>query len=129
MEESRESLRYQRLSCHLWQMTYIGVCLIIVFTHVPQVPAAFAEIRNSQHFGLKAVAGGAIGAMTVCNAERVLQEESSLTKQDLGSAPIAARTAAQTNEPVRQGLVIYDAESFIDTIIVMVQWTGPLPSL
>ena len=50
-------------------VTYIGVCLIIVFTHLPQVPAAFAEIVQSA-FGLKAVAGGANRSYDSCNAER-----------------------------------------------------------
>ena len=83
-------------------VTYIGVCLIIVFTHLPQVPAAFAEIVQSA-FGLKAVAGGAIGAMTVAMQKGIARGIFS-NEAGLGSAPIAA-AAAQTNEPVRQGLV------------------------
>ena len=95
-------------------VTYIGVCLVIVFTHLPQVPAAFAEIVQSA-FGLKAVAGGAIGAMTVAMQKGIARGIFS-NEAGLGSAPIAA-AAAQTNEPVRQGLVSMTG-TFIDTIIV-----------
>lgn len=95
-------------------VTYIGVCLIIVFTHLPQVPTAFVEIVQSA-FGLKAVAGGAIGAMTVAMQKGIARGIFS-NEAGLGSAPIAA-AAAQTNEPVRQGLVSMTG-TFIDTIIV-----------
>ena len=95
-------------------VTYIGVCLIIVFTHLPQVPAAFAEIVQSA-FGLKAVAGGAIGAMTVAMQKGIARGIFS-NEAGLGSAPIAA-AAAQTNEPVRQGLVSMTG-TFIDTIVI-----------
>ena len=95
-------------------VTYIGVCLIIVFTHLPQVPAAFAEIVQSA-FGLKAVAGGAIGAMTVAMQKGIARGIFS-NEAGLGSAPIAA-AAAQTKEPVRQGLVSMTG-TFIDTILI-----------
>ena len=95
-------------------VTYIGVCLIIVFTHLPQVPAAFAEIVQSA-FGLKAVAGGAIGAMTVAMQKGIARGIFS-NEAGLGSAPIAA-AAAQTHEPVRQGLVSMTG-TFIDTIVI-----------
>ena len=95
-------------------VTYIGVCLIIVFTHLPQVPEAFAEIVQSA-FGLKAVAGGAIGAMTVAMQKGIARGIFS-NEAGLGSAPIAA-AAAQTNEPVRQGLVSMTG-TFIDTIVI-----------
>ena len=95
-------------------VTYIGVCLIIVFTHLPQVPAAFAEIVQSA-FGLKAVAGGAIGAMTVAMQKGIARGIFS-NESGLGSAPIAA-AAAQTKEPARQGLVSMTG-TFIDTIVI-----------
>ena len=95
-------------------VTYIGVCLIIVFTHLPQVPAAFVQIVQSA-FGLKAAAGGAIGAMTVAMQKGIARGIFS-NEAGLGSAPIAA-AAAQTKEPVRQGLVSMTG-TFIDTIII-----------
>ena len=95
-------------------VTYIGVCLIIVFTHLPQVPAAFAEIVQSA-FGLKAVAGGAIGAMTVAMQKGIARGIFS-NEAGLGSAPIAA-AAAQTRNPVRQALVS-STGTFWDTVVV-----------
>ena len=95
-------------------VTYIGVCLLIVLTHLPQVPVAFGQIIQSA-FGLKAAAGGAIGAMTVAMQKGIARGIFS-NEAGLGSAPIAA-AAAQTNEPVRQGLVSMTG-TFIDTIIV-----------
>ena len=95
-------------------VTYIGVCLLIVLTHLPQVPVAFGQIIQSA-FGLKAAAGGAIGAMTVAMQKGIARGIFS-NEAGLGSAPIAA-AAAQTNEPVRQGLVSMTG-TFIDTIVI-----------
>ena len=96
------------------KVSEIGVCLLIVLTHLPQVPVAFGQIIQSA-FGLKAAAGGAIGAMTVAMQKGIARGIFS-NEAGLGSAPIAA-AAAQTNEPVRQGLVSMTG-TFIDTIIV-----------
>lgn len=95
-------------------VTYIAICLIIVVTHLPQIPSAFVEIIQSA-FGLRAVAGGAIGAMIVAMQKGIARGIFS-NEAGLGSAPIAA-AAAQTNEPVRQGLVSMTG-TFIDTIVV-----------
>ena len=95
-------------------VTYIGVCLLIVLTHLPQVPVAFGQIIQSA-FGLKAAAGGAIGAMTVAMQKGIARGIFS-NEAGLGSAPIAA-AAAQTKEPVRQGLVSMTG-TFIDTIVI-----------
>ena len=78
------------------------------------MPVAFGQIIQSA-FGLKAAAGGAIGAMTVAMQKGIARGIFS-NEAGLGSAPIAA-AAAQTNEPVRQGLVSMTG-TFIDTIIV-----------
>lgn len=95
-------------------VTYIATCLIIVFTHLPQLPGAFAEIIQSA-FGLRAAAGGAIGAIMIAMQKGIARGIFS-NEAGLGSAPIAA-AAAQTNEPVRQGLVSMTG-TFIDTIVV-----------
>lgn len=95
-------------------VTYIATCLLIVFTHLLQLPAAFAEIIQSA-FGLRAMAGGALGAMMVAMQKGIARGIFS-NEAGLGSAPIAA-AAAQTNEPVRQGLVSMTG-TFIDTIVV-----------
>lgn len=95
-------------------IVYVLCCLIIVFTHITDVPAAFAEIIKSA-FGLKAAAGGALGAIMVSMQKGVARGIFS-NEAGLGSAPIAA-AAAKTKEPVRQGLVTMTG-TFIDTIIV-----------
>lgn len=95
-------------------VTYISVCLIIVLTHLPQLPGAIVEIVQSA-FGMRAVAGGALGAMMVAMQKGIARGIFS-NESGLGSAPIAA-AAAQTKEPVRQGLVSMTG-TFIDTIIV-----------
>lgn len=95
-------------------VTYITTCLLIVLTHLPQLPSAFVEIVQSA-FGLRAMTGGALGAMMVAMQKGIARGIFS-NEAGLGSAPIAA-AAAQTNEPVRQGLVSMTG-TFIDTIVV-----------
>ena len=66
-------------------------------------------------FGIRAVAGGALGALLLAMQQGVARGIFS-NESGLGSAPIAA-AAAKTNEPVRQGLVSMTG-TFIDTIII-----------
>ena len=93
---------------------YIVSVGIILVTHITAIPAAFVEIIESA-FGLRAAAGGALGAVMVAMQKGVARGIFS-NEAGLGSAPIAA-AAAQTKEPVRQGLVSMTG-TFIDTIIV-----------
>lgn len=93
---------------------YIGTCLIILVTNITQIPAALADIVTSA-FGARAVAGGALGAIMVAMQKGIARGIFS-NEAGLGSAPIAA-AAAQTKEPVRQGLVSMTG-TFIDTIVV-----------
>ncbi|MBO5200219.1 MAG: alanine:cation symporter family protein [Clostridia bacterium] len=93
---------------------YIVVCLFIVIFNITKVPAAIVEIIQSA-FGLRAVAGGALGAIIVAMQKGIARGIFS-NEAGLGSAPIAA-AAARTKEPVRQGLVTMTG-TFIDTIIV-----------
>ena len=93
---------------------YIAVTLIILLTHVTAIPAAFVEIFQSA-FGLRAAAGGAVGAMIAAMQKGIARGIFS-KEAGLGSAPIAA-AAARTNEPVRQGLVSM-LGTVIDTLIV-----------
>ena len=95
-------------------VVYVLCCLIIIFTHLTEIPAAVSEIIKSA-FGLKAAAGGALGTIMVSMQKGVARGIFS-NEAGLGSAPIAA-AAAKTNEPVRQGLVTMTG-TFIDTIIV-----------
>ncbi len=93
---------------------YVTVCLVILITHVTEIPGAFVEIVASA-FGMRAVAGGAMGAILLAMQKGIARGIFS-NEAGLGSAPIAA-AAAQTKEPVRQGLVSMTG-TFIDTIIV-----------
>lgn len=93
---------------------YITVTLIILITNITKVPAAVAEIVTSA-FGLKAAAGGAMGTILVAMQKGIARGIFS-NEAGLGSAPIAA-AAAQTKEPVRQGLVSMTG-TFIDTIVI-----------
>ena len=95
---------------------YILSCLIILITHVTEIPAAITEIFESA-FGLRPIAGGIAGISVVfLSAQKGIARGIFSNEAGLGSAPIAA-SAAKTNEPVRQGLVSMMG-TFIDTIIV-----------
>ncbi|MGL4282956.1 MAG: alanine/glycine:cation symporter family protein [Eubacterium aggregans] len=95
-------------------VTYILCCLVILIVNFSQIPAAFAEIIQSA-FGLRAVTGGAMGAIIVAMQKGIARGIFS-NEAGLGSAPIAA-AAAQTKTTVRQGLVSMTG-TFIDTIII-----------
>ena len=93
---------------------YVVVCACILITHVSAIPSAIAEIFAGA-FGLRAAAGGALGALMIAMQKGVARGIFS-NEAGLGSAPIAA-AAAQTREPVRQGLVSMTG-TFIDTIVI-----------
>lgn len=95
-------------------ITYVGVCVAILLYNVAEIPGAIVVIVESA-FGLKAVAGGALGALMLAMQKGIARGIFS-NEAGLGSAPIAA-AAAQTKEPVRQGLVSMTG-TFIDTIVV-----------
>ena len=93
---------------------YVALALIIVITNITAVPAAIVTIVKSAFTG-SALAGGAIGTMVVAMQKGIARGIFS-NESGLGSAPIAA-AAAQTKEPVRQGLVSMTG-TFIDTIVI-----------
>lgn len=93
---------------------YLAISLLLIVTNVTKIDDAFVLIFRSA-FGLDAAAGGMLGAMMVAMQKGVARGIFS-NEAGLGSAPIAA-AAAQTNEPVRQGLVSMTG-TFLDTIIV-----------
>ncbi len=93
---------------------YIVFVLILVVCNIKAVPAAFVTIVKAA-FSPKAVTGGAVGSMIVAMQKGVARGIFS-NEAGLGSAPIAA-AAAQTKEPVRQGLVSMTG-TFIDTIVI-----------
>ncbi len=93
---------------------YVAFALVLLLFNVGKIPGAVVEIVESA-FGLRAVAGGALGAVIVAMQKGIARGIFS-NEAGLGSAPIAA-AAAKTNEPVRQGLVSMTG-TFIDTIII-----------
>ena len=95
-------------------IAYVIICLAVVICNHERIPHAIVAIVQSA-FGIKAAAGGAIGAMLIAMQKGVARGIFS-NEAGLGSAPIAA-AAAQTKEPVRQGLVSMTG-TFIDTIVI-----------
>lgn len=93
---------------------YVFFVLILIITNITEVPNAIVTIVKAA-FNPSAVTGGAVGSMFVAMQKGVARGIFS-NEAGLGSAPIAA-AAAQTKEPVRQGLVSMTG-TFIDTIII-----------
>lgn len=93
---------------------YILFSVTLILFNITNIPAAIVVIVKGA-FNPSAVTGGAVGTMLVAMQKGVARGIFS-NEAGLGSAPIAA-AAAQTKEPVRQGLVSMTG-TFIDTIIV-----------
>lgn len=93
---------------------YVVVCLVLIFTNIGKLPHAVVEVVQGA-FDPKAVTGGVVGSFLMAMKNGVARGIFS-NESGLGSAPIAA-AAAQTKEPVRQGLVTMTG-TFIDTIVV-----------
>ena len=93
---------------------YVAMGLIVIIFNITALPDAFVQIFEGA-FGLRAAAGGALGAMIIAMQKGIARGIFS-NEAGLGSAPIAA-AAAQTKEPVRQGLVSMTG-TFLDTIVV-----------
>ena len=93
---------------------YIIAAVVILILNYKAIPGAVVEIVQSA-FGMRAVAGGALGAMMLAMQKGIARGIFS-NESGLGSAPIAA-AAAKTKEPVRQGLVSMTG-TFIDTIVI-----------
>lgn len=93
---------------------YVVFALILLLFNAEKIPGAIVEIIEGA-FGLRAAAGGALGAVIVAMQKGIARGIFS-NEAGLGSAPIAA-AAAKTKEPVRQGLVSMTG-TFIDTIII-----------
>lgn len=97
-------------------LIYVGSCLLIIFTHLSEIPDAVSQIVKGA-FGARPLAGGLTGfAVMKLSMRSGVARGIFSNEAGLGSAPIAA-AAARTNEPVRQGLVTMTG-TFIDTIVV-----------
>lgn len=95
-------------------ITYVLAALLILIFNYKAIPAALVTIVKSA-FGLRAVAGGALGAMMVAMQKGIARGIFS-NEAGIGSAPIAA-AAAQTDQPAQQGLISMMG-TIIDTLII-----------
>lgn len=95
-------------------VAYVAICIIILLYNIKSIPEAVVIVIQSA-FGIRAMAGGALGALLLAMQKGVARGIFS-NEAGLGSAPIAA-AAAQTKEPVRQGLVSMTG-TFFDTVII-----------
>ena len=93
---------------------YIVVAVVILLCNIKNIPAAFVEIIQSA-FGLRAAAGGALGAMVMAMQKGIARGIFS-NEAGLGSAPIAA-CAAKVDSPAKQGLISMTG-TVIDTLII-----------
>lgn len=93
---------------------YIIAVVVLLAANITKLPGAIVEVIQSA-FGMKAAAGGALGAVMMSMRTGIARGIFS-NESGLGSAPIAA-AAAKTKEPVRQGLISMTG-TFIDTIII-----------
>ncbi len=95
-------------------IAYVVICFILLINNVDKIPGALKEIIEGA-FGIRPIAGGVLGSILMSMQKGIARGIFS-NESGLGSAPIAA-AAAQTHEPVRQGLVSMTG-TFIDTIII-----------
>ena len=93
---------------------YIIAAVVILLCNITAIPAAFVEIVKSA-FGLRAAAGGALGAMLMAMQKGIARGIFS-NEAGLGSAPIAA-CAAKVDSPAKQGLISMTG-TVIDTLII-----------
>lgn len=93
---------------------YVAVTLIILICNITKIPDALVQIVQGA-FGMRAAAGGMLGAMIVAMQKGIARGIFS-NEAGLGSAPIAA-AAAQVEEPAKQGLVSMMG-TIIDTLVI-----------
>jgi AGCS family alanine or glycine:cation symporter len=90
---------------------YILIALFIMVTNITEIPGIFKLIYESA-FGIKEIAGGAVGAAMMEGIKRGLFSN----EAGMGSAPNAAATA-DVSHPVKQGL-IQSLGVFVDTLVI-----------
>ncbi len=95
-------------------LTYVVAAMLILICNFKAIPQAFVTIVESA-FGLRAVVGGALGAMMVAMQKGIARGIFS-NEAGIGSAPIAA-AAAHTDQPAQQGLVSM-LGTVIDTLVI-----------
>lgn len=90
---------------------YVGTAIVILVTHVDEVPGYLALIVRDAFTGL-AVAGGALGTVIATGVRRgVFSNEAGIGTEAM------AHGAARTPEPVREGLVAM-LGPVIDTLVI-----------
>ena len=94
---------------------YVTTSLVIILLNIEKVPDSILLIIDSA-FNPQAALGGAVGLTVMKAIQSGVARGIFSNESGLGSAPIAA-AAAQTREPVRQGLISMTG-TFLDTIIV-----------
>ncbi len=95
-------------------VTYVLAALIVLVCNYKAIPSALATIIQSA-FGMRAVAGGALGAILMAMQKGIARGIFS-NEAGIGSAPIAA-AAAQTDSPAKQGLISM-LGTVIDTLVI-----------
>ncbi|MGM0951530.1 MAG: alanine/glycine:cation symporter family protein [Pseudomonadota bacterium] len=96
-------------------VSYVLIGLIVLAINANEIPAAIAMVFSSAFSGT-AAEGGFAGAAVWAAIRFGVARGIFSNEAGLGSAPIA-HAAAQTNDPVKQGMVAM-LGTFIDTIIV-----------
>jgi len=96
-------------------IAYIGGSLLVIFANFGGIGDAFSLIFSSAFSGTAAT-GGFAGAAVMAAIRFGVARGVFSNEAGLGSAPIA-HAAAQTNDPVRQGMIAM-LGTFIDTILV-----------
>ncbi len=96
-------------------LAYIAGALIIIVSHLGEVPAALATIFHDAFNG-SAVAGGFAGTAVMAAIRFGVARGVFSNEAGLGTAPIA-HAAAKTKDPVRQGVVAM-LGTFIDTLVI-----------
>lgn len=97
-------------------LAYIGITLLVLLAHIPEIPAALGLVFTSAFTGTSA-AGGFAGATVILVIQQGVERGIFSNESGLGTGAIAA-AAAKTEQPVRQGLVSM-TQTFIDTLIVV----------
>lgn len=95
-------------------VTYVVTTVLVLVANYEAIPAAFVTIVESA-FGLRAAAGGALGAVLVAMQKGIARGIFS-NEAGIGSAPIAA-AAAKCDHPAEQGLVSM-LGTIIDTLVI-----------
>lgn len=94
---------------------YFLVCLAVVVFNIKSVPGAFVTIFKSA-FSIKAGLGAAAGLGIMSAMREGVSKGIFSNEAGLGSSPIAL-SSAQTNDPIRSGLISMSG-TFIDTMIL-----------